>query len=220
MDSVHEHLRGDAPAARRMSTARPDSTCAFRCFFRTSMSAYDHGGLYVAAYEGEIHAFLDDEFEQPAGHARLFVLNADAAERDGESLFNLLDTRSETSPFIPLLGDEEGELAPAVREVLDEPVITCRNMLLLDRLEILPAFRGQDLGLRYLAAAITRFGLGCRLAAARLLPPPGACASGKVVALRMTRTKLRRYYAQAGFVALPRSDLMIMDLERQHPGER
>jgi hypothetical protein len=32
-------------------------------------------------------------------------------------------------------------------------------MLILDRLEILPQYRGQQLGLKYMRAAITRFGI-------------------------------------------------------------
>jgi hypothetical protein len=183
------------------------------------MSEYDHGGLYLAAYEGELHVFLDEDREQLAGHTRLFVLNAGGAQRDGESLFNLLDMCPETAAFIPLLGDEDGELAPAVREVLDEPVTSSRNMLLLDRLEILPAFRGQDLGLSYLAAAISRFGLGCRLAAVRPLPSPSAGQPGSPPG-RAAKTKLRKVCARAGFVPLPRSDLMILDLVRHGRDER
>ena len=40
---------------------------------------------------------------QVAGRARLFVFNADAAENDGESLFDLLDRRAETAAYLPLL---------------------------------------------------------------------------------------------------------------------
>jgi hypothetical protein len=113
---------------------------------------------------------------------RLFVLNADGAERD-------------------------------------KPVSACRNMLLLDRLEILPPFRGQELGLRSTAAAITRFELGCRLVAARPLPHPQADDSGKPAG-RTAKTRLRRYYAGAGFVPLARSDLMILDLDTQRQDGR
>jgi hypothetical protein len=200
MDNVHGHLRGDAPVLRRRPAARPGTV-----------------GLYLAAYEGELHAFLDDDHEQLAGHARLFVLNADGAERDGESLCNLLDMRPETAAFIPLLGDEDGELAHAALCVLDEPVRACRNMLLLDRFEILPPVRGQELGLKYTAAAIIRLGLGCRLVAARPLPQAGH--SGKPAG-RTAKTKLRRYYARAGFVPLARSDLMILDLDTQRQDGR
>ena len=210
MDSVHEHIRGTAPVARRASVRRPGTICAFHCLFRTSMSDFECGGLHLAAYEGELHVFLDEEREEQAGQARLFVLNAEGAERDGESLFNLLDMRAETAAFIPLLGEEDTQLAPEVCEILDEKVSANRNMLLLDRLEIEPAFRGQQLGLKYAAAAIRRFGLGCRLAAARPLPSPQAGRPGS--RQRAARAVLRRYFARAGFVPLPGSDLMILDL--------
>jgi hypothetical protein len=212
MDSVHPcpvpaadpvRSRGGPKAARP-----PGKICAFRCAYRTSLSEYDHGGLYLAAYEGDIHVFLDEDNEQLAGHVRLFVLNADAAERDGESLFNLMDQRRETASFIPLLGDGDGELSPVVRDILGEPVTASCNMLLLERLEILPPFRGQELGLKYVAAAITRFGLGCRLVAA-CVPPGVLPARG-----RAARTRLAQCYMRAGFVPVKRSGLMILDLER------
>jgi hypothetical protein len=188
------------------------------------MSEYDHGGLHLAAYEGDIHVLLDEDREQRAGHARLFVLNADAAEQEGKSLFNLLDMRPETSAFIPLLGDEDGELASAVLEVLGERATSSRNMLLLDRVEILPAFRGQELGIKYLRAAISRFGLGCRLAAACPFPlqlgrHARTLAKSAMPTLRAARAKLRKHFAQAGFVPLPRSDLMILDLEKHRDGQ-
>jgi hypothetical protein len=216
MDRAHEPIHARCPAGREgRSTARPGRICAFRCAYRTSLSEYDHGGVYLGAYEGDLHVFLDENREQLAGHTRIFVLNADAAERDGESLFNLLDQRPETAPFIALLGDAEGELSPAVCELLGEPVAVSRNMLLLDCLEILPPFRGQELGLKYLAAAITRFGLGCRFVAMR--PAPVTEGGARAAAGRTANTKLKKYFMRAGFVSVKRSELMILDLENPRP---
>jgi hypothetical protein len=218
MDSVHPCPVPAADPVRSRGGAKaappPGKICAFRCTYRTSLSEYDHGGLYLAAYEGDIHVFLDEDNEQLAGHARLFVLNADAAERDGESLFNLLDQRRETAAFIPLLGDGDGELSPTVCDILGEPSTASCNMLLLERLDILPAFRGQDLGLKYVSAAITRFGLGCRLVAACV--PPGVLPARE----RAARTRLAKYCTRAGFVPVRRSGLMILDMETPRAGLR
>lgn len=210
------------PTLPRPPRGRPGQVCAFRCAFRTSLSEYDYGGLFLAAYEGDLYAFLDEDREHLAGHARLFVLNADAAEQAGASLFNVLDQRSETAPFICLLGDAEGELAPGLRALLG-PHASTRNMLLLERLEILPSFRGQQLGLQYMRAAITRFGLGCRLVAARpdaaqstpLRTPRGRARHPQA---RTAAQELRKHYECAGFVKVPSSDVMILDLDKRRVG--
>jgi hypothetical protein len=126
--------------------------------------------------EGELFVHVDDDVDEPhlAGHARLFILNADAAENGEEnapSLFELLDIRSETAPYLPLLHSTEAyNFSPAVCSIVGEDMVHSRNMLILDRLEILPAFRGQQLGLRYLRIAIQRFGLGCRIVAIKPFP--------------------------------------------------
>jgi hypothetical protein len=101
---------------------------------------------------------------------RLFVLYADAAESEGESLFDVLDERAETAAYIHLLGDDAGNFSRAVCKILGEEMVFCRNILILDRLKILPRFRDQQLGLKYVRAAISRFGIGCRLAAIKPFP--------------------------------------------------
>jgi GNAT superfamily N-acetyltransferase len=197
------------------------------------------GNWWGEESNGELVVYLDtddhaDDNGRRAGTTRLFVLNADAAEKDDVDLCELLDRRSETAAFISLIGEEPGNFSAGVYRLLNEEVIFCRNLLLLDRLEILPEFRGQELGLKFMKAAITRFGLGCRLAVLKPFPlqfegkmgtvPVGR--SGQVVrrppADRMAAAKLRsgteklmKYYARAGFVALSGSELMILDLEKR-----
>jgi GNAT superfamily N-acetyltransferase len=207
-----------------------DKVAGFRCSYRTSMSNYDDYARYLAVYEGDLFVFLDgeqekDDREHPAGQVRLFVLNADAAEHDDESLFDVLDERGETAAYIPLLGDDAGNFARAVCKILGEEMVFCRNILILDRLEILPRFRGQQLGLQYVRAAIKRFGIGCRLAAIKPFPLQ---FEGKIGTIRgndyvepsksmladfnAATRKLKKYYAREGFVSLKNSDLMILDL--------
>lgn len=208
-----------------------DKIAGFRCSYRTSMSSYDDYGPYLAAYEGDLFVFLNDkqeydDREHPAGQVRLFVLNADAAESEGEDLFDVLDERAETAAYIPLLGDDAGNFSRAVCKILGEEMVFCRNILILDRLEILPRFRGQQLGLQYVRAAISRFGIGCRLAAIKPFPLQ---FEGKMGTASETETvepsksvradfdaatkKLKKYYAREGFISLRNSDLMILDLD-------
>jgi hypothetical protein len=132
------------------------------------------GEPYTSEYEGKLFVYLDDEDEPHlAGHAKLFILNADAAENDEDAppLFDLLDMRSETAAYPPLLDlTGPGNFSPAVCRILRDDMVLPQNMLILDRLEILPEFRGQQLGLRYMRTVIRRFGLGCRIDAIKPFP--------------------------------------------------
>jgi len=119
-----------------------DTVAGFRCSCRTSMSSYDDYERYLAVYEGDLFVFLDgeqenDDREHPAGQVRLFVLNADAAEREDENLFDVLDEREETAAYIPLLGDDAGNFSPEVCKILAEEMVYCR-MTATKRLEERP----------------------------------------------------------------------------------
>jgi GNAT superfamily N-acetyltransferase len=169
-----------------------------------------------------------DEFRL-AGRAKLFIVNPDAAEEDEEapSLFELLDLRGETAAFLPLLHSTEPNMfSPAVRRILREDIGPSRNMLILDRLEILPEFRRQRLGLRYIQTAIKRFGSGCRIAALRTFPlqfertlddPDLEWRTRMKLDLlsreaRSAQATLKEYYRREGFVPVGSTDLMILDL--------
>jgi hypothetical protein len=220
---------GNSVAAERRAST---SIVHFYCMFRTEMSEWSgDGGPYLSEYEGEIRVGLEDDIDgcRLAGRARLFIVNPDAAEDDDEapSLFELLDLRGETVAYLPLLNSTEPNLfSPAVRRILREDVVPSRNMLILDRLEILPEFRRQRLGLRYIRTAIKRLGPGCRIAALkpfllqfeRTLDDPDLEWRARMnldLFSRETRSaqaSLKEYYSREGFIPVRGTDLMILDL--------
>jgi hypothetical protein len=212
----------------------------FHCAYHTNMSEWnDDGEPYVSEYKGAIFVHLDDDFDEPvlAGQARLFIINADATEyeEDAPSLFNLLDMRSETAAYLPLLhSTEAGNFSPDVCNLLSEEMVLSRNMLIFDRLEILPEFRRQQLGLRYMQTAVKRFGLGCRIVAIKPFPLQFerksisgdsdlewyARMSLKDLpsGIREATNTLQKYYGREGFVPVRGTDLMILDLyQRMSP---
>jgi hypothetical protein len=179
----------------------------FRCDFKSEMPEDADGDLYVAEYVGELFVTLEDDLdyeEHLAGETRIFIVNADAAERSGESLWDLLDHRAETAAYIPLLGKDAGNFSAAVCRKLREDMVFSRNMLILDRLEILPRFRRQNLGHRYMRAVITRFGMGCRIAAMKPFPLQfeGKVSKSNAAEFRAATNSLKRYYERAGFESL------------------
>ena len=215
-----------------------DAIAGFRCVFRSEMNEDDECGLYLAEYNGEIFVTLESDDDDDTGHhagtTRLFILNADAADHDDVDLCELLDRRPETAAFIPLIGEQPGSLSSDVYRLLREETVLSTNLLLLDRLELLTQFRGQELGLKFMKAAITRFGMGCRIAVLKPFPlqfegkmgteyvgrggqvvrqpPRDRTAAAK---MRSATEKLKRYYARAGFVTLRGSELMILDLDKR-----
>ena len=215
-------------AETRVST----SIVHFYCTFRTEMSEWSgDGGPYLSEYEGEILVGLENDVDEfrLAGRARLFIVNPDAAEDDEEapSLFELLDLRGETAAYLPLLHSTEPNMfSPAVRRILGEEVVPSRNILILDRLEILPEFRCQRLGLRYIRTAIKRFGPGCRIAALKPFPlqfertlddPDLEWRARMNLDLlpketRSAQATLKEYYSREGFIPVRGTDLMILDL--------
>lgn len=155
---------------------REETIFNFTCEFRTIVGGgFEEGEECVAEYVGDLKVTLagqddDDEREYPAGTARLFVVNSDAATNEGHDLFDVLDYRGETAPYRELLGDDTRIFSRPVCRILEEDEALRENFLVLDRLEIAPRFRGQKLGLRWMRAAIIRFGMGCRLAAIKPFP--------------------------------------------------
>jgi GNAT superfamily N-acetyltransferase len=207
-------------ADRDAKSANPKpKVFTFRCAFKTDMSENFEGELYVVEYRGRLFVSLEDDRddkEYVAGEARLFVINAEAAERDGEGLLELLDLKAETAAYMPLIGKEAGNFSASVCKKLGEDMVFSRNMLILDRLTIRPKFRGQGLGLRYLRAAVTRFGIGCRIAVMKPFPLQfeNKVTESNVEEFRTATSKLKKYYAREGFESLKGSDLMILDLEK------
>jgi hypothetical protein len=221
-------MGNSAAAETRVST----SIVHFYCTFRTEMSEWScDGGPYLSEYEGEIRVGLEDDVNEfrLAGRAKLFIVNPDAAEdhEEAPSLFELLDLRGETAAYLPLVhSTEPNRFSPAVRRILREDIVPSRNMLILDRLEILPEFRRQQLGLRYVRTAIKRFGSGCRIAALkpfplqfeRTLDDPDLVWRARMNLdlfsreARSAQASLKKYYSREGFIPLRGTDLMILDL--------
>jgi hypothetical protein len=232
------------PATGR-SRRRPGETIGgFWCEYKTSLTDYGEGEVCVAEYEGVLKVTVQggdpdlDAPEHTAGTTRLFVVNGEAALNEGYNLQGVLDFSGETAAYLPLFDEDSGSLSQAVARILEEEEDEryCENFLILDRLEILPKFRGQKLGLRYLRAAILRFGMGCRFAAIKPFPlqfegrfsgprgsepglSPGALQEMQKACEAATK-KLRNYYAPLGFVGVKGTELMILDLRLRLPKVR
>lgn len=206
----------------------------FSCDFRLEwMQPTGEPDDFISTYLGDVFVSDEDDADAPrlAAKSRLFIINADAAEKSDWSLVDVLDSKSETAPYIDLINlDEAGNFSPSVCDLLDEEFVFSRNMLILDRISVLPEFRGRRLGLSYIRAAVGRFGMGCRISAIKPFPLQFEGAAPSRVDDEWTRrldlkalpkgkraatAKLKRYYGSEGFVPVKGTELMILDLHRE-----
>lgn len=169
---------------------------------------------------------------KPIGRVRAFVVPIERARERGYGALGLLDADSSVWPYQALFSRREaGFFTAAVNTALgiDKAVVLNQDLLIIDRIEILPGFRGRWYGLQAMHLLIAHLSLGCRLAAIRPFPLQfeSGCPSGEDPAWRR-RLQLERFvlpkagatrllcdhYAKLGFVAIRGTDLMALNLER------
>jgi len=156
------------------------------------------------------------------GKARLFYLDLAAVFETKDNLHDLFDIRPETAPFYSALIDyETGDFKPNLEEVLAE-YICDMNVLIVDRLEILPEFRGKKIGLASLVWCLRQYARQCGVVALKCCPLQFERAEmgepewrremqfGKLSRdHKRSSAKLKEYYGSLGFKALPGDDIMV-----------
>ena len=158
---------------------------------------------------------------------------------EGFSPFVVLDYLEETSAYALLYSMENARnMEPAVLRALNirEDDWSCnQNILIIDRLELLPQLRGKNYGLACMRSAIRHFGVGCSIAAIKPFPLQNEAAfkdrtrpqspwsaqmqldQFSASEVRST-AKLRKYYSKLGFKSVKGTSLMVLNLDRPHQG--
>jgi GNAT superfamily N-acetyltransferase len=181
------------------------------------------------AYEtiGDVVSFdvVDgDEVEVLLGRFRLYYLDFDAALNAGVSAFDVIDSYSATADYyVAFFDDDASGFNERLLTLLNDDVLES-NVLVIDRLELLPQYRGKRLGLRAMSALIRRFGAGAGVVAIKPFPLQfeAKTSVGEDSAWRaqlqlekLSRSEkksinaLRRHYAQLGFAALRGTPFMF-----------
>jgi len=177
----------------------------------------------LVEYNGDIYALGEEEDERLVGRARVFLARLEACEDHGFSMLDCLDSQQATEPYIALVHSEyAGSFAPAVQKILEEPDTYCMDTLIIDRIEVLPAFRGRGYGLDAMKIIMAQLGGGCRIAAIKPYPLQFEPKETWQEALELhhftskkseATKRLRDLYAGIGFKSVGRTGLMIRDLE-------
>lgn len=126
---------------------------------------------YFTRIEGELlcYASSGDELEVHAGLLEFYIIDISGAMGRGHELFDLFDQSQEALECYELLFDPAtGELRERFSDEFEDA--SGLNILLLHRLEILPAFRNHKLGLKAINRALDLFGHGCGYAVLKAMP--------------------------------------------------
>ena len=203
-----------------------DLTIAMSWRGESYISKYSDPGDYIYEASGDLFVINDDEDKQPVGKFRVYYVDLERAVNEGETISDILDAHSShvAEYFEPIFGSEEPDFNSRILELFDHAIFAS-NLLILDRLEILPQYRGEGLGLTVLRHMIARFSSGAALVAMKPFPlqfeaSPSVGFGDKwrdrmnlsqfPAAEDVATEKLFRYYSRLGFLRLSGTAMMVM----------
>jgi len=143
----------------------------------TPVAAENDPGCFLYGVAGEVLSVAvrhagggEDEARELAGKFELYYADMEAAVDANVSPFDVLDSVRHASDYYePVYGGPEGGLSPELEKLLGEAPRE-RNLLILNRLEILPKFRGRDIGLQVLRRLMQRFSAGAGVVGMKPVP--------------------------------------------------
>lgn len=160
-----------------------------------------------------------------AGRFKAFYMDVEAACTNDYPIFNVFDGAEQTLGYYSAIFDEEGssvQFSERVFKLLDERPYS-GNVLILDRLEILPKFRSHNLGLMVMRRLIELFRPGAEVVAIKPFPLQAEHTRSQESTWRAklelaqfdkdsrrARAKLRRHYAKLGFKHMRGTEFMFL----------
>ncbi len=185
-------------------------------------------------YETSGDLFDLDEYEgrEFIGKFRVYYVDVERAMNQRESIYDVFDSHSaEVEEYYqPIFGSEGYHLNENLLEVVSHEV-SGYNLLILDRLEILPQYRKKKLGLTILHHMIERFSAGAAIVAMKPFPlqfEPIRDEDKKKWHERMRLDqfptdeniaieKLYTYYHKLGFIHLSGTPMMVISTDWSLP---
>lgn len=183
----------------------------------------DEPSKYHRTIAGDL-VLPDDDFikEYKIGRFRVRIVDLDSAMNDEYSLFDVFDAHAVTWAFFDELYTQDFEISDKVLKALGMPNVSLSpNLLILDRLEILPKWRGQGHGLAAMMGMMHWFRTGIDLIALKAFPLQFAAGSKNDSAfdkyrldafkdsLSVSKSKLLKHYEQLGFKRIGRMGYMV-----------
>ncbi|TXI17920.1 MAG: hypothetical protein E6Q67_12505 [Roseateles sp.] len=186
---------------------------------------------FLRRHEGHVTLYTGNSDDDPIdiGRYQAFYVDAEGAVCADVSLHDVLDTTQSTYDYLQLYQPGEGTYTEAVLKAAKADWLYEPNLLILDRLEILPAYRRRGYGLQALIGMMHWFQAGAGLVVMKPFPLQSEASSRRsdepdLMALSSftthhtkARAKLRRYYAQLGFKLVPRTQFMVRRVDQRPP---
>lgn len=174
--------------------------------------------------DGDLLVVNDADDRSLVGKFRLYYVDVERAINNGMPIFDVLDSYAQTVDYYDaLFGVNAPEFSDSLMKTLNDDVFGS-NVLILDRLEILPKYRGRGLGLSVMRHMIERFAGGAAVIAIKPFPLQFELESSREdgkkwkVDLglselskneRNATKKLRDYYGRLGFVGMRGTPFMV-----------
>lgn len=188
-----------------------------------SFHKYIEGAIRLSSFEGT---------KVRVGAFSIIVIDVEAAVNAKVGMFDVFDCDARTVDYFDLYtGDMD--FAPSVIEALGGEDRWTPNILILERLEMLPKYRGRGIGLRVLRWLQFHFSTGCGIVAMKPYPlqfeggtpeenkdKPGFVKMGWgqfSADFEVSLNKLHQYYGRLGFNAVPGTPFMVADPMRPLP---
>lgn len=184
---------------------------------------------YSTLIKGEMFN-LDDygDVNNQIGSIQGYYVDFENSWADGYEPFDILDLDGSTAAYYDVLFDFDTK---KFKEDIGSDIIYS-NLLIVDRLEIKPAYRNQKIGLYSMFRMIQQFSHGCGLVAIKVFPLQFEAkrddekrkkwfADMELGSFEQEETpafkKLKMYYQQLGFVEVGNSNFMILNTSYKQP---
>ena len=165
------------------------------------------------------------EKDQIAGRFRIYYANFELGQNHNVRAREILDAYQHTFGYADaVLDSDETRFSKRLHNLLGDE-IEAFNFLILDRVELLPKYRGNGVGLLILRSLIERFGTGAGVVGMKPFPlqlePKDQTNSRWTRRLRLEQfpsdskistRKLRSYYHRLGFVPMRSTPFMFRSL--------
>ena len=194
----------------------------------------DDPGDYIYPICGRIAKMDEDDNYILAGKFRLYYVDIASAINTGYiDVFDIFDAHSEsTSDYYDSLFDPDTTGFSENLQQLFNYEIFEQSVMIIDRLELLPGYRGKNLGLTIMRRLIQRFSPGAGVVAIKPFPlqfeqsipaedKSGWHAEMQLSSFRETEQdsirKLQNHYGKLGFVEMKSTPHMILSTARRLP---
>jgi GNAT superfamily N-acetyltransferase len=184
----------------------------------------DEPDSFCYQFEGAI-TVESDGIREKAGTFSARYVDVEGATTQGFDTYSVFDSEKETEEFHDSLFEDNWFSPQVLRVIGSDEVPTTMNVLVVDIVNVLPKFRGRNIGLSAIVGVVRRFRLGAGLVVMKPYPlqfsshyrQPDKKEEADLYEFqrfvgdqRRCEAKLRKHYAQLGFKRLGRTAFMIL----------